>query len=116
MDKMGADFFYSVQTIIDRLGKNAIPVQIPIGKESDFIGLIDLFEMDAYYYKDDKGEDIEYRRLFLVGMSWISSDILITVLPFDRLIRSSFASSEIINTASRFFFASTIHVMDSRVL
>ncbi len=59
MDKLGADFFYSVQTIIDRLGKNAIPVQIPIGKESDFIGLIDLFEMDAYYYKDDKGEDIE---------------------------------------------------------
>ena len=59
MDKMGADFFYSVQTIIDRLGKNAIPVQIPIGKEDDFKGLIDLFEMDAYYYKDDKGEDIE---------------------------------------------------------
>ena len=59
MDKMGADFFMSVQTIIDRLGKNAIPVQIPIGKEDDFIGLIDLFEMEAYYYKDDKGEDIE---------------------------------------------------------
>ena len=36
-------------------GKNAIPVQIPIGKEDDFIGLIDLFEMEAYYYKDDKG-------------------------------------------------------------
>ena len=59
MDKMGADFYYSVQTIIDRLGKNAIPVQIPIGKEDDFVGLIDLFEMEAYYYKDDKGEDIE---------------------------------------------------------
>ena len=59
MDKMGADFFYSVQTIIDRLGKNAIPVQIPIGQEDSFIGLIDLFEMEAYYYKDDKGEDIE---------------------------------------------------------
>ena len=59
MDKMGADFFYSVQTIIDRLGKNASPVQIPIGKEDDFIGLIDLFEMEAYYYKDDKGEEIE---------------------------------------------------------
>ena len=59
MDKMGADFFMSVQTIIDRLGKNAIPVQIPIGAEDSFIGLIDLFEMDAYYYKDDKGEDIE---------------------------------------------------------
>ena len=59
MDKMGADFFMSVQTIIDRLGKNAIPVQIPIGKEDDFIGLIDLFEMDAYYYKNDEGTDIE---------------------------------------------------------
>ena len=59
MDKMGADFYYSVQTIKDRLGKNAIPVQIPIGQEDDFIGLIDLFEMEAYYYKDDKGEDIE---------------------------------------------------------
>ena len=59
MDKMGADFFMSVQTIIDRLGKNAIPVQIPIGKEDSFIGLIDLFEMDAYYYKNDEGTDIE---------------------------------------------------------
>ena len=59
MDKMGADFFMSVQTIIDRLGKNAIPVQIPIGQEDDFAGLIDLFEMEAYYYKDDNGEDIE---------------------------------------------------------
>ena len=58
MDKMGADFFYSVQTIIDRLGKNAIPVQIPIGQEDDFVGLIDLFEMEAYYYNDDKGEDV----------------------------------------------------------
>ena len=59
MDKMGADFFMSVQTIIDRLGKNAIPVQIPIGQEDDFVGLVDLFKMEAYYYKDDKGEDIE---------------------------------------------------------
>ena len=59
MDKMGADFFMSVQTIIDRLGKNAVPVQIPIGAEDEFAGLIDLFEMEAYFYKDDKGEDIE---------------------------------------------------------
>ena len=59
MDKMGADFFMSVQTIVDRLGKNAIPVQIPIGAEDEFAGLIDLFEMEAYFYKDDKGEDIE---------------------------------------------------------
>ncbi len=59
MDKMGADFFMSVQTIVDRLGKNAIPVQIPIGAEDEFAGLVDLFEMEAYYYKDDEGKDIE---------------------------------------------------------
>ncbi len=63
MDKMGADFFMSVQTIIDRLGKNAIPVQIPIGAEDDFKGLIDLFEMEAYFYNDDKGEDIEIKEI-----------------------------------------------------
>ena len=53
MDKMGADFYYSVQTIIDRLGKNAIPVQIPIGKEDDFIGLIDLFDIEIVAIPDD---------------------------------------------------------------
>ena len=58
MDKMGADFYMSVQTIIDRLRKNAIPVQIPIGAEESFAGLIDLFEMEAYIYNDDKGDDI----------------------------------------------------------
>ncbi|MGN0346291.1 MAG: elongation factor G [Lachnospiraceae bacterium] len=58
MDKMGADFFMSVQTIIDRLGKNAIPVQVPIGAEEEFKGLIDLFEMESYIYNDDKGEDV----------------------------------------------------------
>ncbi len=45
--------------IIDRLGKNAIPVQIPIGKEDDFAGLIDLFDMEAYIFNDDKGEDVD---------------------------------------------------------
>ena len=58
MDKMGADFYMSVGTIIDRLRKNAIPVQIPIGAEDDFKGIIDLFEMQAYIYNDDKGEDV----------------------------------------------------------
>ncbi|MCQ2522553.1 MAG: elongation factor G [Lachnospiraceae bacterium] len=58
MDKMGADYFMSVQTIIDRLGKNAIPVNIPIGAEDSFVGLVDLFEMEQYIYNDDKGEDV----------------------------------------------------------
>ena len=59
MDIVGADFFHSVQTIVDRLGKNCVMVQIPIGREDTYVGLIDLMEMKAYYYKDDKGEDIE---------------------------------------------------------
>ena len=58
MDILGADFFNAVEQIRERLGKNAIVTQLPIGKEDDFKGIIDLFEMKAYIYNDDKGEDI----------------------------------------------------------
>ena len=59
MDILGADFYGAVEQIKTRLGKNAIVLQIPIGKEDTFKGIIDLFEMKAYIYNDDKGEDIE---------------------------------------------------------
>ncbi len=59
MDILGADFYGAVEQIKTRLGKNAIVLQIPIGKEDTFKGLIDLFEMKAYIYNDDKGEDID---------------------------------------------------------
>ena len=58
MDILGADFYRAVDQIKNRLGKNAIVIQLPIGKEDEFKGIIDLFEMKAYIYKDDKGEDI----------------------------------------------------------
>ena len=58
MDILGADFYGAVDQIRNRLGKNAICVQLPIGKEDSFRGVIDLFEMEAYIYNDDKGEDI----------------------------------------------------------
>ena len=58
MDIMGADFYGAVDQIRNRLGKNAICLQLPIGKEDWFKGIIDLFEMKAYIYNDDKGEDI----------------------------------------------------------
>ena len=58
MDIMGANFYGAVDQIRTRLGKNAICLQLPIGKEDDFKGIIDLFEMKAYIYNDDKGEDI----------------------------------------------------------
>jgi elongation factor G len=53
MDRTGADFYFSVQTIIDRLGANPIPIQIPIGRESEFRGSIDLITMKAYVYDDE---------------------------------------------------------------
>ena len=58
MDILGANFYGAVDQIRTRLGKNAIVLQIPIGKEDDFQGIIDLFEMKAYIYNDDKGDDI----------------------------------------------------------
>jgi elongation factor G len=58
MDILGADFYNAVEQIKTRLGKNAICLQLPIGKEDEFKGIIDLFEMQAYIYNDDKGDDI----------------------------------------------------------
>ena len=58
MDIMGADFYGAVEQIRTRLGKNAICLQLPIGAEDEFKGIIDLFEMQAYIYNDEKGEDI----------------------------------------------------------
>ncbi len=58
MDIMGANFFGAVEQIKTRLGKNAICIQLPIGAEDEFKGIIDLFEMKAYIYNDDKGDDI----------------------------------------------------------
>ncbi len=58
MDILGADFYNAVDQIKTRLGKNAICLQLPIGKEDEFKGIIDLFEMKAYYFNGDKGEDI----------------------------------------------------------
>ncbi len=58
MDILGANFYGAVDQIKTRLGKNAICIQLPIGKEDEFQGIIDLFEMKAYIYNDEKGEDI----------------------------------------------------------
>ena len=58
MDILGANFYGAVDQIKDRLGANAVVLQLPIGKEDDFQGIIDLFEMKAYIYNDEKGEDI----------------------------------------------------------
>ena len=53
MDRIGADFYSSVQTMVDRLKAKPIPVQIPIGKESEFVGVVDLLEMRGIFYDDE---------------------------------------------------------------
>ena len=59
MDRIGANFEQGVQTMVDRLGANPVPIQLPIGAESEFLGLIDLINMKAIIYKDELGKDIE---------------------------------------------------------
>jgi len=59
MDRTGANFFAAVQSMRDRLGANPVPVQIPIGSEENFTGVVDLVEMQAVIYKDDLGKEFE---------------------------------------------------------
>ncbi len=63
MDITGADFYRVVGMIKDRLKANAVPIQLPIGAEADFVGIIDLVKMKAYYYLDNLGEKIEEREI-----------------------------------------------------
>lgn len=59
MDIMGADFFRVVEMVKDRLKANAVPIQLPIGAEDSFVGIVDLVELKAEIYKDDLGKEIE---------------------------------------------------------
>jgi elongation factor G len=91
MDRVGADFYFSVQTIIDRLGANPVPIQIPIGRESEYRGSIDLITMKAYVYDDEtlgakyKVEDIpadlvdkakEYREKMLEAVAEFDDQVM----------------------------------------
>jgi elongation factor G len=59
MDRIGADFDRGVQTMIDRLGAHPVPIQLPIGAETDFTGIVDLVEMKAIVYRDELGKDVQ---------------------------------------------------------
>ena len=63
MDIMGADFYHVVDMMLDRLKCNAVPIQLPIGSEDTFKGIIDLVEMKAYVYYDDLGKDIRVEEI-----------------------------------------------------
>src|SRR5699024_2908154 len=59
MDKLGADFFFTVRTIVDRLGAKPLVMQVPIGAENDFTGVVDLVEMKAYDWPEVLEEDMK---------------------------------------------------------
>lgn len=97
MDKTGADFEYSVQTMISRLGVKATPIQYPIGAESDFVGSIDLIEMKAYYYdgKEDEVADIREIPEYLKEKAnhW-RTKMLDDVVQFDEAIMEKYLNGE----------------------
>ncbi|MGE7767913.1 elongation factor G [Peribacillus sp. NPDC096540] len=90
MDKIGADFLYSVGTIHDRLQANAHPIQLPIGAEDQFSAIIDLIEMKAHFYANDLGTDItvgeipeehrelaeEYREKLIEAVAEVNEDLM----------------------------------------
>lgn len=90
MDKMGADFLYSVGTLHERLQANAHPIQLPIGAEDQFSAIIDLIEMNATFYGNDQGTDVsvgeipeeykaqaeEYREKLIEAVAEVNEDIM----------------------------------------
>lgn len=89
MDKMGADFYFTVQTIIDRLGARPLVVQLPIGAESDFIGVVDLLEMKAYVWPGDAKGDVT------MGASYEVQDI-----PADLVEKAEQYRSELVEAVA----------------
>ncbi|ACG61646.1 TPA: elongation factor G [Streptococcus equi subsp. zooepidemicus] len=99
MDKIGADFLYSVQTLHDRLQANAHPIQLPIGSEDDFRGIIDLIKMKAEIYTNDLGTDIleedipdeyleqaqEYREKLIEAVAETDEDLMMKYLEGEEI-------------------------------
>jgi elongation factor G len=101
MDIVGADFFNVVKMMKERLGANAVPIQLPIGSEGDFIGIIDLVDMKAEVYYDNDGTDVreeeipahmleqakEYRAALLESVAEVDDELLETYLSEGDLAR-----------------------------
>ena len=97
MDKIGANFEYSVQTMISRLGVKATPIQYPIGAENDFVGNIDLIEMKAYYYDGKEEENFTVKEipeeLKATAETW-RTKMLDDVVQYDEQIMEKYLNGE----------------------
>jgi elongation factor G len=99
MDKMGANFYYSLETMVERLKANVVPIQLPIGTEEDFKGIIDLVEMNARMYLDEEGNRVEiidipadylekaeeYREKLLEAVSDYNDDLMVKFLEGEEI-------------------------------
>ena len=97
MDKMGADFVYSLDTIDKRLGVNAKPIEWPIGQESEFNGIIDLITMKAYHYDGEQAEnpvEIEIPAELKAEAEKRRSDLVETVVEFDDELMEKYLGGE----------------------
>ncbi len=102
MDKMGADFLYSVGTLVERLGANAHPIQLPIGAEDSFEAIIDLVEMKAVYYGDDTGLNAEIKEIpaeHLDQANEYREKLIEAVSEFDEVLMNKFLDEEEITNA-----------------
>src|ERR1700693_1560087 len=100
MDRTGADFFNCVEKIRERLGANAVPIQVPIGAENQFVGAVDLFTMQKTVYGDDSGttvsvEPVEPGELRDLAMKWRKELIEAIAEQDDALLEMFFAEQEI---------------------
>jgi elongation factor G len=117
MDIMGADFYNVVGMMKDRLGCKAVPIQLPIGAEDTFKGIIDLVEMKAYIYKDDLGKDIEiteipadmkskaeeYRAELVESVSETNEELMMKYLEGEELTLEEIKDSLRVGTISNAF-------------
>ena len=101
MDKTGADFLYATGTLKDRLGANAVPVQLPIGAEDQFEGIIDLINMEAHFYVDDLGTVDEAREIpaeYLEKAEELREQLVEAVAELDEDLMMKFLEGEEITT------------------
>ncbi|MEI3613908.1 elongation factor G [Pseudogracilibacillus sp. SO30301A] len=101
MDKIGADFLYATNTLKDRLGANAHPVQFPIGAEDEFDGIIDLIEMKAHFYLDDLGTSEEARDIpeeYKEKADELRAGLIEAVADFDEEIMMKYLEGEDVST------------------
>src|SRR5699024_1682603 len=101
MDVTGADFLRSVKTIEDRLQGNTVPIQLPIGAEDDFIGIIDILDMKSEIYKDDMGTEIEITEIpaeYLDQAQELRENLVEKVADFDEELMMAYLEGEEVST------------------